>query len=331
MTQVPFVLVDDRNKHSDDPERFRGEVRSIDLADDGLYATIEPSERGEQVLKDNPRLPVSVRQIVPDVGKFKGKRVLAHVAGTLDEVAKHMKPWEVIEASAELELLDLSEGSFSTDPIAKDGDTTATDGLSKLSDEEQGTFKSLVAKLTGKNEKKGAEEEKDKGKDAGKADEPTEAEIQKAIDELVAEAEKETEEAGKEGEPVAASLSAEDKKTLDMANERAERAEKDARDMALKTGKVELSNRFKQYVRDGVPPAMVNAAQEKIESKDDTVLDFARGKQAPEFEALFAALDAAKGTIDFSERGSLEAETDADEDKAKERRETAEAAAKGWT
>ena len=74
--QVPFQLADAQNTHSNDPERFRGEIKSMNLEDDGLYVTAELTEDGERVLTANPRLGVSAR-IVEDYARSDGQRASA--------------------------------------------------------------------------------------------------------------------------------------------------------------------------------------------------------------------------------------------------------------
>jgi hypothetical protein len=55
---APFQLVDASNSHTDDPERTRGNVRALDLTDDGLYATLDLPD---SLLEHNPSLGVSAR------------------------------------------------------------------------------------------------------------------------------------------------------------------------------------------------------------------------------------------------------------------------------
>lgn len=113
MDQVAYTLVDDANRHTSDPDRVRGEIRALELADDGLYALIDPLPRGRALLRENPRQPVSARITVPESGPFAGRPVLAHVAATPDPVARGMRPGEWVEASNTGELLiDLSNGEW---------------------------------------------------------------------------------------------------------------------------------------------------------------------------------------------------------------------------
>ena len=42
------------NAHTNDPERTRGRITDMSLADDGLYVTAEVSPRGQRVLRREP-------------------------------------------------------------------------------------------------------------------------------------------------------------------------------------------------------------------------------------------------------------------------------------
>lgn len=117
--QVPFQLADAENRHSNDPERTRGEIRDMQLGDDGLYITAELTPEGEAVLTANPKLGVSAR-IVEDYARSDGqffKSAVQHVLGTLDPRIPGLGAWEAIEAAspAPETVLDLSAESF-TDP-----------------------------------------------------------------------------------------------------------------------------------------------------------------------------------------------------------------------
>jgi len=104
--QVPFLLADAQNLHHSLPERFRGEVKGVEVEADGLYALIETSEEGSRLLAENPRLGVSAR-IRP------ATKVLEHVLGTLDPVVTGMKPWEAIElSSGSAPVIDLTAASY---------------------------------------------------------------------------------------------------------------------------------------------------------------------------------------------------------------------------
>jgi hypothetical protein len=102
--QVPFQLATDKNKHNNDPERYRGKVVGVELTDSGLDVVVETTEAGDQLLRDNPELGVSAR-IYEHYGRSDGKswrQALQHVLGTLDPHLTGMKPWEEVPAPAEL-------------------------------------------------------------------------------------------------------------------------------------------------------------------------------------------------------------------------------------
>jgi hypothetical protein len=304
MDQVPFVLVDAANRHTDDPERFRGDVKGLENRSDGLYATIETTEDGTKVLKDNPNLPVSVRlKTLAD-----GREVLAHVAGTFDPVATKMGPWESIDASNDLVVMDFSDrGSFTlpgvTDTSQAEKDATAADALSK---EEVGKFRSFLQGL-----KPSGEQKQEPPPELSEAD-------------LAALLAGTDEPADEEKVPATASLSDEDRKTIDLANSRADRIEQ-------KAGKLELSTRLLKYVEEGVPPALVDAARGVLEADRAAIIDFSDGKTPDVATPIFEALDKAKGTIDFSEKGTTAATViDLEDEKTKSLQKAADELAKGY-
>ena len=114
--QVAFQLADSQNTHTNDPERFRGEVAGMELGDDGLYVTVRTTEAGAKVLEQNPRLGVSAR-IVEDYARSDGRHYPAavqHVLGTLDPRIPGLGPWQAIEAASPVPdtVVDLSASMF---------------------------------------------------------------------------------------------------------------------------------------------------------------------------------------------------------------------------
>ncbi len=117
--QVPFQMATHDNAHSNDPERTRGEVTDMELRDDGLYVIAEVNPRGEEVLRENPRLGVSAR-IVEDYARSDGKHypaAIQHVLGTLDPRIPGLGAWEAIEAASPVPdtVIDLSASNFAGD------------------------------------------------------------------------------------------------------------------------------------------------------------------------------------------------------------------------
>jgi hypothetical protein len=114
--QTAFQLADAQNTHTNDPERFRGEIAEMDLRGDGLWVRLSPTDAGDKVLKDNPNLGVSAR-IVEDYARADGKHypaAIQHVLGTLDPRIPGLGAWQAIEAANPLpdRVLDLSGESF---------------------------------------------------------------------------------------------------------------------------------------------------------------------------------------------------------------------------
>jgi hypothetical protein len=136
--QVPFQLADHENRHTNDPERTRGWVTGLSVTDKGLEADIELTERGAQVVKDNPNLGVSVRvfeQFEREGQKF--GRAMQHVLGTVDPHVQRMSPWQAVAMSSAVEVtetVDLSDASYERESemeSAQAADETVAVELSK--------------------------------------------------------------------------------------------------------------------------------------------------------------------------------------------------------
>ena len=113
--QVPFQLADAANTHTNDPERTRGWITDMELADDGLYVVLDPTPRGEEVLRENPYLGVSAR-IVEQYQRSDGQfypAAVQHVLGTLDPRIPGLGAWQTIEAANTPSLvIDLTGASY---------------------------------------------------------------------------------------------------------------------------------------------------------------------------------------------------------------------------
>jgi hypothetical protein len=99
--QVPFQLADSGNAHTNDPERYAGQIVDAEARPDGLYIKVRTTQRGEAVLSQNPNLGVSAR-IVENYDRADGTffpQALQHVLGTLDPRITGLGAWQAIEAS----------------------------------------------------------------------------------------------------------------------------------------------------------------------------------------------------------------------------------------
>jgi hypothetical protein len=112
---VPLQFADGQNSHTNDPERYRGEVTGMDLQPDGLYVTVQATDAGSKVLEENPKLGISAR-IVENYDRSDGRKFPAavqHVLGTLDPRIPGLGAWEPVEAAGAPDMtLDLSGEQF---------------------------------------------------------------------------------------------------------------------------------------------------------------------------------------------------------------------------
>jgi len=154
--QVPFQIADGANGHTNDPERFRGEVLGMKVRDDGLYVAVLPTARGDRILEENPRLGVSAR-IVEDYERSDGKHFTAamqHVLGTLDPRIPELGPWKAVEMSNDQagQVVDLSSATYllageeGNVPGLSDAEQARLDRLLALPDDQ---FNSLIDSVLG--------------------------------------------------------------------------------------------------------------------------------------------------------------------------------------
>jgi hypothetical protein len=102
--QVAFLLAKDDNSHTMDPERFRGEVKGMEVTDKGLDVLLDLTEDAADLVRKNPNLGVSARIIEgldrADGAKF--PRAIQHVLGTLDPRVTGMTSWQEVSLSEEV-------------------------------------------------------------------------------------------------------------------------------------------------------------------------------------------------------------------------------------
>lgn len=164
--QVPFVLVDARNRHNELPERIRGEVLDLQVTDDGrLDAVFAMSARGDALLADNPRLGASV-SFIDRFQRADGRDygpTLLHVAGTHDPEIAGLGEWTRADLAAEAgEVIDLSGPDTPDVPAPAGADLPAEPGgphpdtekeagpmpaPTPLTDDELATLRALLARV----------------------------------------------------------------------------------------------------------------------------------------------------------------------------------------
>jgi hypothetical protein len=110
--QVAFLLAKDDNSHTMDPERFRGEVKGMEVTPQGLDVLLDLTPDAAKLVRKNPKLGVSAR-IIEGLDRADGKkfpRAIQHVLGTLDPRVTGMASWQEVTLSEEVgDTLDITE------------------------------------------------------------------------------------------------------------------------------------------------------------------------------------------------------------------------------
>lgn len=280
--QVPFQLADAKNTHTNDPERYRGQIVGVEFVESspdgpGLDLILEPTEDGEKILRQNPSLGVSAR-IYEDYARSDGKSwfaALQHVLGTLDPHIPGMGPWKEVAATSlsnqPESVLDLTGSTF--EQQGKEGKRVdkkalaellkkVRDGGSDLSDED---IDELVAETDPDGET------------------PDETELtDQELDELIAAAEAENFGAEDGDDSVLAEedavIAASNRRTraLELSNQRQRvqlaaqadelnRLTAGADASAFEAEKLQLANDY------GIPPAIIDAARPLLEGSGHVI------------------------------------------------------------
>lgn len=283
--QVPFQLAGDENKHTNDVERFGGKITGMALEDDGLWVTVQPTERGAQVLKDNPELGVSAR-IVEAYDRSDGRffpKAIQHVLATLDPRIPGLGGWQTVDAANDVDVTyDLSGAQFAGD--AKEP------GMPDLTDEQRAKLAGLLNLDADKLAALVASMDPGTGTGTGTTTPPaappaspaagsedllTDAELDALVDEALA-----LDAAGLLDEDlpdvVGAGLSVEDQMALELASST---AQENARQLAIINHQLDRERwdaERRRLTSAGTPPFIADLAQPLLEGSGH-VVDLANG------------------------------------------------------
>jgi len=273
------------------------------------------SEDGAKMVRDNPKLGVSMRiRERPSPGYSTPRKwpAIEHVAATFRPVIDGMDGWESFS--------DLSTryGSTVVDLTAANYTEIHTDVATEtapLTDEEVEQLKALdaaeVRGLLSTDEPADEQEPTDEDRRSlmqrlfGR-DKPTDAEINAELQTLVEQDGAEETDKETDQEPLAANLSTADRSALDLAQKRVSTVE-------ATLAKERADREASAYIRSGVPKSLVDLARPALESPEGVKIDLSTGGSTDACSIIRSILDENKGTIDFSEVGSSE---DADDAKA---------------
>jgi hypothetical protein len=279
--QVPFQLAGDENKHTNDVERFGGQITGMDLQPDGLYIDVAPTERGKAVLTANPGCGVSAR-IVEAYDRSDGKffpKAIQHVLATLDPRIPGLGTWQAVETSNVADVTyDLSDGSY----------TGEVEGaMAELTQEQQDRLQQLLALPPDKIAQLVAQLPEDltagdvgqlNGEQPGGEPELSDEELDAIIDEaldLEAKGLLDLEEE-EQPEPVASGLSNEQQLAVELAQAT---GDENARQLGIITAQLDherWEGERRKLTASGVPPFIADLAQPLLEGAGHTV-DLANG------------------------------------------------------
>lgn len=306
--RLGFLLASPDNAHTMDPERWRGEVETLEVRDDGLYGKIVfPNADAAKAVLDNPNLGVSAR-IREGVARSDGStlnRGLIHVLGTLDPQVSGMGPWQATDLSTdEGDVLDLSDKEYETMAEKKTeaekkalADFTEED-IEKMSDEELDTFlETYAAELDEYDESDDDPENISRGENETKTKDD-----EKVLVGAGADMSKRTGDEANE---------------IELANQSAASANARATEALRRLAEAEWKSARDGYMAEGVPPHALDLAAEVLNRPDDMVIDLSNSGDADVnvSEVVRGLLDALKGTVDLSnEEGHMSVRTASDED-----------------
>jgi hypothetical protein len=336
--QVPFVLADPDNRHNMDPERFRGEVKGMELTPDGVDAIIEATPEGAKVIKRNPRLGVSAR-IVTDMSKSDGRSypvAIQHVLATMDPRLTGMRPWETVDLSDEdedVEVIDLTaatvkEGTMATKTGKKAAATPKeiTFDLSQLSDEQfeillstavvedvdteddedDETEETVTSKTSVKRKGfkgKAADESDDEDEDEDEDDEDLEEDDEDEVDELDDDEDEEAEEETPKPVSKKSKTKTKTKGTKDLSTPVKRKKVSAARQVQIDLAETRWESQRDKLARSGVPPFLLDLAEPIMQTPDRLVIDLSEtgGEDVDAKKVIAGLLEGIRGVVDLSE------------------------------
>lgn len=336
--QVPFQFADPENRHNMDPDKFRGEVKGLELTDDGVDAIIEATPEGAEVIQKNPRLGVSAR-IVTDLSKSDGRKypvAIQHILATMDPRLTGMRPWQSVDLSEddddEDDVLDLTAARFKEgnkvgtktrkktaapqvvqidlsqldDSVFKDLLLAAVEEAEADTDTEEvtRTTRETVKRKTPKQRRQQAVEDLDEEDDEDLEEDDEDVESDEVLDEDESEDEEldeEVDEDEEEERPVA--KKSKKRKDVKLSAPVVKRRKVDrARRLELKLAAQEWSSQRGDLARAGVPPHLLDLAAPIMSQPDALVIDLSEsGEPNADAKAIVAKmLDSVRGFIDLA-------------------------------
>lgn len=104
-------------------------------------------------------------------------------------------------------------------------------------------------------------------------------------------------------EPVVAELSDEQRQSIELAGQRAERAEQRVSDLSAQLAEARYERKRDELIAAGVPPHIVDLAEPVLKGEAKTI-ELSNGTKIDAGDTVEKILEACKGTIDFSVLGA---------------------------
>lgn len=324
--EVPLQFADEKNTHTMEPERARGQIAGLELTDTGLDAIVDLSDDAAELVRQHPKLGVSAR-IAENFTRMDGRTqrhvpaAIQHVLATFDPRIAGMSPWQAVELSTSGEtVVDLSSEVID---LGKEEDMSGP-----LTDEETTTLAGLLGKLGFKIE--APKPDDDKGVTNSDDDDLVGEELTAdELDELLA-----TLEGGDEGDDgeagdgelvgAGAELSADARQAIELANARASEADNRVRAMEMQLAEQRWREERAGFEANGVTPVVLDLARPLLSQPGESAIELSNGQTvtpAGIVRKILAEIAAGNAHVDLSREIGTSVENDEDDPEAKRRQE----------
>jgi hypothetical protein len=319
---VPLQFADASNNHTNDPDRYRGDVVAMSLEDDGLYVTVSATPEGAKVLEANNKLGISAR-IITEYDRADGKHypaAIQHVLATHDPRIPGLGPWSTVENLSnddESDIIDLTAETFAVAKKKSKERPVPKKDENGLSDTELTRLREILAEFDAEDT------EADEPVDETPSDELTDDELATLLEALNSDEDLAPEvETVDEPELADASLSNAETAALELANQRLAAATAKLDEANWKAERVTF---MKEY---GLSPKIVDLAAPLL--KGEHVIELSNGENLDANKVMRDVLTEVSKLaklLDLSNElgSSVDAEPDTSDEASSRRDETTKA------
>jgi len=318
--QVAFQLAKDDNSHTLDPERYRGEVKGMEVMPEGLDVILELTDDAAELVRKNPKLGVSARIIEGLEHAVDGKkfnRAIHHVLGTLDPRVTGLGPWQEVSLSDEVkETIDLTDQEVLTlsdtapnptaSPPTQAPPVASTTTTAPPAPQPTGRANEPLPVLTEDDIRVGLNSLSDEDVEV-EDQEDDEFDLDSLTDEELAELAAEFSETQRGAQ------------TIDYQDVADPRLDRRVQALELELSRQKWVNEMRLYIEQGVPPVMLELARPILSLPRTPVIDLANERGGVDHidvgQVVRSLLEQAKGFLDLTvERGhSWEPDGEAEE------------------